>query len=52
MCSSDLELTVVPGWRAVLPVGERRALPVATHRQLIGHPRALAAVADVLLAPD
>ncbi len=46
------ELTVVPGWRAVLPVGERRALPVATHRQLIGHPRALAAVADVLLAPD
>jgi hypothetical protein len=36
----------------VLPLGERRALPVWTHRQLIGHPRALATVADVLLAPD
>ena len=45
------ELTVVPGWRAVLPLGQRRALPVWTHRQLIGHPRALAAVADCLLAP-
>jgi triacylglycerol lipase len=45
------ELTVFPGWRAVLPVGERRALPVWTHRQLIGHPRALALVADQLLAP-
>ena len=45
------ELTVVPGWRAVLPLGQRRALPVWTHRQLIGHPRALAAVAACLLAP-
>ncbi|MFM8974185.1 MAG: esterase/lipase family protein [Vulcanococcus sp.] len=51
-CSSfycPTELTVFPGWRAVLPVGERRALPVCTHRQLIGHPRALAAVADWVL---
>ena len=44
------ELTVFPGWRAVLPVGRRWALPVATHRQLISHPLALAALADLVLA--
>jgi triacylglycerol lipase len=45
------DITVFPGWRAVLPLGTRRALPVFTHRQLIVHPRAVSAVADVLLAP-
>lgn len=47
---SPTDLTVFPGWRAVLPVGSRRALPVLTHRQLIVHPRAIQQVADVLLA--
>ena len=45
------DITVFPGWRAVLPLGTRRPLPVFTHRQLIIHPRAVRAVADVLLAP-
>ena len=48
---SPTDITVFPGWRAVLPQGPRQALPVLTHRQLIAHPRATAAVADVLLAP-
>lgn len=46
------DLTVVPGWRAVLPLGSRQPLPVFTHRQLIVHPRAISALADVLLAVD
>jgi triacylglycerol lipase len=45
------DITVFPGWRAVLPLGSRRSLPVLTHRQLIIDPRAVRAVADVLLAP-
>jgi triacylglycerol lipase len=45
------DITVFPGWRAVLPRGSRRALPVFTHRQLILDPRAIAAVADLLLRP-
>ena len=44
------DLTVCPGWRAVLPVGQRSAIPVWTHRQLIIHPRAIAQVAELLLA--
>ena len=36
------DLMVMPGWQAVLPVGERRAVPVLTHAQLIHHPRAIA----------
>jgi triacylglycerol lipase len=42
---------VVPGWRAVLPIGERRRLPVLTHAQLIRDPRAVAALARELLRP-
>jgi triacylglycerol lipase len=45
------DVTVFPGWRAVLPVGPREALPVFTHRQLIVHPRAIARLADLLLSP-
>ena len=45
------DLTVVPGWRAVLPHGQRHTLPVLTHRQLITDPRALSRLADLLLAP-
>ena len=44
------DLTVMPGWRAVLPVGSRRALPVLTHRQLITHPRAIRRLVDLILA--
>lgn len=47
---SRTDITVFPGWRAVLPVGQRRALPVFTHRQLIVHPSAITQVAEVLLA--
>lgn len=46
-CATDL--TVFPGWRAVLPLGPRRALPVFTHRQLIVHPTAIAQLAEALL---
>jgi triacylglycerol lipase len=45
------DITVFPGWRAVLPLGSRRAVPVLTHRQLIVHPRAIQLLADLLLAP-
>jgi len=48
---SATDLTVFPGWWAVLPQGPARALPVFTHRQLIVHPRAVRQVADELLAP-
>ncbi len=49
---TSTDLTVVPGWRAVLPLGSRQPVPVFTHRQLIVHPRAIRALADVLLAVD
>ncbi|MBU6251091.1 MAG: glycosyltransferase family 2 protein, partial [Cyanobacteria bacterium REEB417] len=32
---SALDLAVLPGWRAVLPIGPRTLLPVATHPQLL-----------------
>jgi len=40
---SSLDLAVVPGWRAVLPVGTSCPLPVATHPQLLRDPAALTA---------
>jgi triacylglycerol lipase len=39
---------VMPGWQAVLPVGERREIPVLTHAQLIHHPRAIALLMESL----
>jgi len=45
-CRTDL--MVVPGWRAVLPRGPAIALPVWTHAQLMGHPRALKALVSAL----
>ena len=48
-CPSDL--MVVPGWRAVLPVGPRQALPVFTHRQLMREPAAIERLAAELLRP-
>ena len=46
---SALDLAVLPGWRAVLPVGTSRALPVATHPQLLRDPAALRPLAEELL---
>jgi len=41
---------VVPGWRGVLPVGTRQALPAMTHQAILRDPRALAALREALLA--
>lgn len=46
---TPLDLTVFPGWRAVLPVGQRRPLPVLSHRQLMLNPQAIRTVAAALL---
>lgn len=48
---SALDLAVLPGWRAVLPIGERTLLPVATHPQLLRDPAAVAPLARELLRP-
>jgi len=48
---SPLDLAVLPGWRAVLPIGSRRMLPVATHPQLLRDPAALRPLAQELLRP-
>lgn len=45
------DLMVVPGWRAVLPIGPRRMLPVWTHQQLLRHPAALDPLVADLLRP-
>ncbi len=45
------DLTVCPGWRAVLPLGTQQALPVLSHRQLILDPRAIEKLVEVLIAP-
>ena len=44
------DLTVVPGWQAVLPLGTVEEVPVITHRQLMRHPRALAQVVQAIEA--
>ena len=46
---SALDLAVLPGWRAVLPIGERTLLPVATHPQLLRDPAAIRPLARELL---
>jgi triacylglycerol lipase len=40
---------VLPSWRAVLPVGTRRMLPVWTHPQLLRDPAAIRPLAEQLL---
>ena len=42
---------VVPGWQAVLPVGERHDVRVLTHQQLMGHPTALNQLMRTILQP-
>lgn len=48
---SALDLAVLPGWQAVLPIGERTLLPVATHPQLLRDPAAIEPLARELLRP-
>jgi triacylglycerol lipase len=48
-CPTDI--TVFPGWTAVLPKGPREALPVLTHRHLIVQPKAINRLVELLLAP-
>lgn len=48
-CPSDL--MVVPGWRAVLPVGRQTMLPVLTHPQLLRDRAAIQPLARALLLP-
>ncbi len=45
---SGLDLVVLPGWRAVLPVGVQRMLPVWTHPQLLRDRQALEPLAEEL----
>jgi len=35
------DLMVLPGWEAVLPVGQHRQIPVLTHARLMSDPRAM-----------
>ncbi len=46
---SAVDLAVVPACSAVLPVGSRRVVPVATHPQLLRDPAALAPLVAELL---
>lgn len=46
---SVLDLAVLPGWSAVLPVGARTMLPVLTHPQLLRDRAALVPLARELL---
>jgi triacylglycerol lipase len=46
-CPTDL--TVVPGWRAVLPLGERRRLPPGLHNQIMARRSSLDPLVSELL---
>jgi triacylglycerol lipase len=48
---SGLDLVVVPGWRAVLPVGAQKMLPVWTHPQLLNDHLSLQLLAEELKRP-
>ena len=48
---SALDLVVLPGWRAVLPLGSRTMLPVLTHPQLLRDGAAIEPLARELLRP-
>jgi len=48
-CEPDL--MVMPAWRAVLPIGPGKNLPVRYHHQLMSHPAAMEALVDELLRP-
>jgi hypothetical protein len=46
---SAIDLAVLPGWRAVLPIGARTQLPVATHPQLLRDQAAIRPLAEALI---
>ena len=46
-----VDLTVVPGWRAVLPLGPRHALPGLRHERLLADPACLEPLVRELLRP-
>jgi len=48
---SALDLAVLPGWSADLPIGSRTELPVATHPQLLRGAAAIRPLAEELLRP-
>jgi triacylglycerol lipase len=48
---SGIDLVVLPGWRAVLPVGVQRMLPVWTHPQLLRDRQALGPLSAELMRP-
>ncbi len=48
-CPTDL--MVVPGWKAVLPVGPRKPLPGLLHSRLMADPVSLQPVVEELLRP-
>jgi triacylglycerol lipase len=48
---SGLDLVVLPGWRAVLPIGARTMLPVLTHPQLLRDRAAIRPLSRELLRP-
>lgn len=48
---SAIDLAVLPGWRAVLPVGARTMLPVLTHPQLLRDRAAVGPLVRELLRP-
>jgi len=48
---SAIDMAVLPGWRAVLPIGRRQVLPVWAHPQLLRSSRALEALTEELLRP-
>ncbi|CAK6698794.1 hypothetical protein IFHNHDMJ_02505 [Synechococcus sp. CBW1107] len=48
---SAIDLAVLPGWRAVLPVGGRTMLPVWTHPQILRDPASIRPLAQELLRP-
>ena len=44
------DLMVLPGWQAILPVGEKFSIPVAFHRELITSPMAIEMLVASILA--
>ena len=48
---SAIDLAVLPGWRAVLPLGRTQMLPVWAHPQLLRAPQSVQLLAEELLRP-
>ena len=48
---STIDLAVLPGWQAVLPLGRTQMLPVWAHPQLLRAPKSVQLLAQELLRP-